>query len=601
MLEGRRPSTSRCSLSSVSVGRSDLKDSSVRRNLPVNLIDRYFSRLKVLKRISESWGVLRMTTLIGTVVQLELLEGDVAEALVGNGLNLEVGEDEAAEGLLLWEEVPIERVEDVLDVEVLVGAAVEEVGAEDEAGREALPAAVADAHHVLQAGADLAELVEDPPGLAVAAEAVAAAGVLRRLEGDHIALVFVEQRAEDPFIEVPQLGIARRLLAEQQADRALRLREGARLDARVGQIVARQVDLQRLRRLPAEAEGVLVDLVDAVEGEVDGAEVGEVVEGVAAYLADGRVAAVRQPRLDQVERPQVGEAGDGVEGVPQLPALISQARPANVQLLDELLRRLEGLRVDGGQLGAVVELDAVEGEVVEEVAGQLADGRVLQDELVEALLPAELAEVLREALEVDLQAAGAAEGELLPGSVGVEDVLHAQVLLALLAADEAGELGRDPLPVVGAVLAPAGPEQFFRGTATDVGDGQVEEAGEAEQGVLHVEGAHLLYVGPGDVEGVRVDEFEGGGAVKSPVQRMMRAPLECSKHSQGAKRCEGGQELGAERVEWSRSKVMFPAAEEVRGVLLLFTSATGAGAAATAVGEDAAAAAAAAEATSPWL
>ena len=54
------PSTLIDSFNKVSVGKSDLNDSSVKRNFPVNLIDKNLSFWNELKRISANWGVFRM-------------------------------------------------------------------------------------------------------------------------------------------------------------------------------------------------------------------------------------------------------------------------------------------------------------------------------------------------------------------------------------------------------------------------------------------------------------------------------------------------------------------------------------------------------------
>ena len=228
-----------------------------------------------------------------------------------------------------------------------------------------------------------------------------------------------------------------------------------------------------------------------------------------------------ETRFKKVQRSQIGQAGDGVESVSQLPSFIAQSSSSNVQLFDELFGSLKSLRVNGRQLGTVVELDTIESEIVEEIAWNLADGRVLEDELVESFLPAQLAQILAQPLEVNLQSAGRREGKLLSSAVSIEHVLHAKVFLSFLTADESSEFGLDPLPVVHTVLTSARPDDLLWWTLANIGHGQVQQAGQTEQRIferlllqLGVESSHFLDVRSSDVKGIWIDEFQIRGAIK---------------------------------------------------------------------------------------
>lgn len=140
--------------------------------------------------------------------------------------------------------------------------------------------------------------------------------------------------------------------------------------------------------------------------------------------------------------------------------------------------------MDRGELGAVVKLDVVEDDVVEQIARHLTDRRVLQHKLIETFLPAELAKVLAQALEVDLHATCLRVGKLFLGSVSVQHVLHSQVLFRLLAAHESRELGLHPLPVVVTILTPTRTQQLLRWTLANIRDGQMHQARQTEQRVL---------------------------------------------------------------------------------------------------------------------
>lgn len=150
---------------------------------------------------------------------------------------------------------------------------MQQIIAKDQTRWKTFPATVRDAHDILEAGANLAKLVEDPSRLAITLQSIATRWMLRRLQGDHILLVLAQQRAEDSLVKMSQLGIGVQILAEDQTHRALRLDKRRLLEAGVAQIVARQVDLQRLGRLPAEGEGVLVQLVDVVHRKIDQLEI----------------------------------------------------------------------------------------------------------------------------------------------------------------------------------------------------------------------------------------------------------------------------------------------------------------------------------------
>ena len=89
-----------------------------------------------------------------------------------------------------------------------------------------------------------------------------------------------------------EIRVAVRFLAKNKLNRTLGFDERPSLDTRVTDIVASQVDFQSLCGFPSEGERILVDLVDAVQGEINRLEIGQVVESIAAHLTNALFATV---------------------------------------------------------------------------------------------------------------------------------------------------------------------------------------------------------------------------------------------------------------------------------------------------------------------